>query len=125
MTELADTLARDHGLPFRAGHAIAARLIAAARAQPGEPLAQVAANRVEGSRRARDRLRRERAGHDPEPASTSSRSARRMAVRRRQRRNARSTVAKETLAADEEWLRTTRARLADSARQLKAAAGAL
>ena len=25
VTELADTLARDHGLPFRAGHAIAAK----------------------------------------------------------------------------------------------------
>jgi argininosuccinate lyase len=30
ITELADTLARDHGLPFRAGHHIAARLIASA-----------------------------------------------------------------------------------------------
>jgi argininosuccinate lyase len=34
VTELADTLARDHGLPFKAGHAIAARLIAAARTSP-------------------------------------------------------------------------------------------
>src|SRR6185436_13108748 len=30
MTELADTLARDHGLPFRAGHEIASALIKAA-----------------------------------------------------------------------------------------------
>ena len=29
LTELADTLVRDHGLPFRAAHAIAARLVAA------------------------------------------------------------------------------------------------
>jgi argininosuccinate lyase len=31
MTELADTLARDHGIAFRHGHAIAARLVAAGR----------------------------------------------------------------------------------------------
>src|SRR5205085_11068354 len=31
ITELADTLARDHGLPFKAGHTIAARLIAGSR----------------------------------------------------------------------------------------------
>ena len=36
ITELADTLARDHGLPFKAGHTIAARLIAGSRATPGE-----------------------------------------------------------------------------------------
>jgi argininosuccinate lyase len=34
VTELADTLARDHGLPFREGHAIAARLIHSARTTP-------------------------------------------------------------------------------------------
>jgi len=36
VTELADTLARDHGVPFKAGHAIASRLIAAATARGGE-----------------------------------------------------------------------------------------
>ena len=36
ITELADTLARDHGLPFKAGHAIAARLVRAARDCPSE-----------------------------------------------------------------------------------------
>jgi argininosuccinate lyase len=41
VTELADTLARDHGLPFKAGHAIAARLIASARAAPERPLSIV------------------------------------------------------------------------------------
>ena len=43
MTELADTLARDHGLPFKAGHAIAARLIASARSAPERPLSLVLA----------------------------------------------------------------------------------
>ena len=39
ITELADTLARDHGLPFKAGHTIAARLIAGSRTSPATPLA--------------------------------------------------------------------------------------
>ena len=39
VTELADTLARDHGVPFRAAHTVASRLIAGAREQPGTPLA--------------------------------------------------------------------------------------
>jgi argininosuccinate lyase len=34
VTELADTLSRDHGLPFKAGHSIAARLVRASQAQP-------------------------------------------------------------------------------------------
>src|SRR3954466_12925435 len=34
ITELADTLARDHGLPFKAAHAIAGKLIAASRRAP-------------------------------------------------------------------------------------------
>ena len=39
VTELADTLARDHGLPFKAGHTIAAKLIAGTRTSPGTPMA--------------------------------------------------------------------------------------
>ncbi len=39
VTELADTLARDHGLPFTQGHTIAARLIAGSRAAPGASVA--------------------------------------------------------------------------------------
>jgi argininosuccinate lyase len=38
VTELADTLARDHGLPFRSCHAVASRFIAAARSGPERPL---------------------------------------------------------------------------------------
>jgi argininosuccinate lyase len=41
LTELADTLARDYGLPFKAGHAIAARLVAESKARPNEPRAQL------------------------------------------------------------------------------------
>ncbi len=43
VTELADTLARDHGLPFKAGHAIAARLVQHGQSQPGASLAAVLA----------------------------------------------------------------------------------
>jgi argininosuccinate lyase len=38
VTELADTLARDHGVPFRSGHAVASAFIAAARSGPERPL---------------------------------------------------------------------------------------
>jgi argininosuccinate lyase len=36
LTELADTLARDEGVPFKAGHAIAARLVEESARRPGE-----------------------------------------------------------------------------------------
>ncbi|HEU4925419.1 MAG TPA: argininosuccinate lyase [Vicinamibacterales bacterium] len=41
VTELADTLARDHDVPFKAGHAIASRLIARASAGGGERPAEL------------------------------------------------------------------------------------
>jgi argininosuccinate lyase len=41
VTELADTLARDEGVPFKTGHAIAARLVAESARRPGEPRSQV------------------------------------------------------------------------------------
>ena len=43
LTELADTLVRDHGLPFRSAHAIASRLVAAQQLEPQRPLAQLLA----------------------------------------------------------------------------------
>ena len=39
VTELADTLARDEGVPFKAGHTIATRLVAEASRRPAEPRA--------------------------------------------------------------------------------------
>jgi argininosuccinate lyase len=42
LTELADTLVRDHGLPFAAAHTVAARMLAASPA-PGSPAATLAA----------------------------------------------------------------------------------
>ena len=41
VTELADTLARDHGVPFKTSHAIAARFVAASAARPDDPKAVV------------------------------------------------------------------------------------
>lgn len=41
VTELADTLVRDHDLPFGVAHAITARLIEARRGQPGRPVSEL------------------------------------------------------------------------------------
>jgi argininosuccinate lyase len=43
LTELADTLVRDHGIPFRTAHAIAGRLITARQRDPVTPLAALLA----------------------------------------------------------------------------------
>jgi argininosuccinate lyase len=43
LTEFADTLTRDHGLPFRSAHAIAARLIERRARDPGRPLSAIVA----------------------------------------------------------------------------------
>ncbi len=44
ITELADTLARERALPFRAGHSIATKLVQARRARPDAPLAALLAD---------------------------------------------------------------------------------
>jgi argininosuccinate lyase len=41
LTELADTLVRDHGLPFASAHSVARRLVAAYEAAPERPLSQL------------------------------------------------------------------------------------
>ena len=41
VTELADTLSREHGLSFKASHTVAARFVAAATGAPGRPLTEV------------------------------------------------------------------------------------
>ena len=41
LTELADTLVRDHGLPFRAAHALCRRLVAAREHEPARPLSSL------------------------------------------------------------------------------------
>jgi argininosuccinate lyase len=44
LTELADTLVRDHGLPFKTAHAIAGRLVAYRAARPEKPLGTLLAD---------------------------------------------------------------------------------
>ena len=61
LTELADTLVRDHGLPFRTAHAIAGRLIAARQREPERPL-------VGAARRRRRRAARRAARRTPTTA---------------------------------------------------------
>ncbi|MGO9256173.1 MAG: argininosuccinate lyase [Bryobacteraceae bacterium] len=43
LTELADTLARDHNLPFRSAHAVAGRLMAARERHPSRPIGELLA----------------------------------------------------------------------------------
>jgi len=43
ITELADTLARDHGLPFRAGHAIASRIVRSRASAPDRSMSELLA----------------------------------------------------------------------------------
>jgi argininosuccinate lyase len=124
VTELADTLARDHGLPFRDGHAIAARLIAAARTQAGQPLADLlrtVSKEVVG-----------RAIVYDEPALATILSPRHFVEVRKtlggpspsETRRALG-VSQELLATDEAWLLATREKLTAAANELKAAASAL
>src|SRR5262249_26849966 len=43
ITELADTLTRDHGVPFKTSHAIASRVVSEASAESTEPVNQILA----------------------------------------------------------------------------------
>ena len=124
ITELADTLARDHDLPFKAGHEIAAGLIAGSRATPDTPLAALlrdVSRRVTGteivysdaqlaeilSPRHFVEVRKTFGG--PSPSVT--------------RRAVEASLA--VLAADEKWLATARQRLSAAHASLASASAAL
>ena len=92
VTELADTLTREHGLPFVQSHAIAAGLIEAHRAAPERPLREHADRRVDAGHRRRHRHRRRRGCATSSARRTSSASARRSAVRRRPGRRMRCAL---------------------------------
>ncbi len=121
LTELADTLARDHGLPFTAGHTIASKLMAAARMSPATPHAALLrdiSQAVTGtaivyedaqlaeilSPRHFVDVRQTQGG--PAPSETARAIAASMKL----------------LAADERWLTDTRAKLARAAEKLTDAA---
>ena len=124
VTELADTLARDHGLPFRAGHEIAARLIAAA---PGHNETRLAALLRDASREVTGK---EIVYSDEQLAEILS-PRHFVEVRTTHGGPAPSEthralgVAEVCLSADDTWLADTRARLAQSDAARHAAAKAL
>ena len=124
ITELADTLARDHKLPFKAAHSIAAKLIAGATASPQGSLAGIlrdVSKTVCGrevvntdaqlaeilSPRHFVEIRKTHGG--PSPSETARALG----------------VSKEALAADQTWLADTRARLIAAEEKLRAAAALL
>jgi argininosuccinate lyase len=124
VTELADTLVRDHNLPFGAGHTIAARLIDRARRDPATPLATALAeesNAVTGravvyeDARLREilspahfvQIRTTHGG--PAPAVTA----------------AAIDASRALLDGDRTWLATTRAQLASAASSLETEAARL
>jgi argininosuccinate lyase len=124
VTELADTLVRDHGLPFRAGHAVAARLVAAGRAAPDRPLS-ITLREVSKELAGREIVYDEAALAEilsPEhfvavrttpggPASSETQRA--------------IDVSQKMLREDEEWFRATLAKLTEAEATLKAASAAL
>ncbi len=63
LTELADTLVRDHGLPFKTAHAIAARLVAARRRSPEQSLSALLAEATSGVLRVAAPVHRSRSGN--------------------------------------------------------------
>jgi argininosuccinate lyase len=124
VTELADTLARDHGVSFKAGHAIASRLISESRASQGRPMADVlgeVSREVTGREIVYDNaalaeilsprhfveVRKTYGGPAPEETLRAI------------------GVSKDKLAADEGWIEATRARLLSAEEALKRAAAAL
>lgn len=124
ITELADTLTRDHGLPFKAGHTIAARLIAGSRATPERSISSLVreiSKDVTGTEIVYTdaqlaqilspqhfvEVRKTHGG--PSPSET------RRALE----------VSKSALATDDEWLKAARGRLRAAEEQLRAAAAGL
>ena len=124
LTELADTLTRDQGLPFKTAHQIASRLADAGGASPSTPPAALL-RRISSEVAGREivytdaqlteilsperfvEIRRTPGG----PASSETTRA--------------SQVSEMLLRADEDWLRETRQRLANAREALEAAVAAL
>ena len=90
LTELADTLVREHGLPFQTAHAIAARLDrrrgSATRSGRCRVCSPTASTELLGAPLTYSEAA---ARADPQPAAFRRRAARRSAVRRRRRPRAR------------------------------------
>jgi argininosuccinate lyase len=124
VTELADTLSRDHGLSFKAGHSIASRLIAASRTSPATPIAallrdissQVAGRPIVYDDRELAEILSPRhfvavrtTYGGPAPSETARASG----------------VSMQSLSADRKWLAATRGKLTRAVEQLENAARSL
>ena len=84
LTELADTLVRDHGLPFKTAHTVAARLVALAAEKKGAPAGRTAARGVDRCGAGADSLfgRRAEGGAQPAAVRRSPPDSRRAGARR-------------------------------------------
>ena len=124
ITELADTLTRDHGLAFRQGHEIAAGLIAARDADPEAPLARLLGDVSE-------RVTGRRLEYTDSQLQTLRSPTHFVAVRTTwggpaPAETARAlTASRAVLAADGEWLAGARRALDQAARRLRDCAAAL
>ncbi|HEY2434252.1 MAG TPA: argininosuccinate lyase [Vicinamibacterales bacterium] len=124
LTELADTLARDHGLPFRAGHEIAKRIVAGSIADPAASAAALLSDA------AREAIGREIVYTDAQLAEILSP---RHFVEVRKTHGGPSPsetqralgVSEVCLAADDQWLADARARLTAAAAALTEASASL
>ncbi len=121
VTELADTLVRDHGLSFKSAHSICARLIAAKRANPQAPLAATLRDVAQAVIGKPIDYSEAQLAHILSPAHFVD-------VRKTRGGPAPSETlraiaeSREALAVDEEWLSETRGRLEAAAASLTAAA---
>jgi argininosuccinate lyase len=124
VTELADTLTRDHGLPFRHSHAIAARLIATRSGNPEAPLHRLLAKAAVDVVGASIDYSEERLAEILSPQHF-------VRVRRTWGGPAPEETARAlsgsaaALAGDRQWLTDTRTGLADAARRLRERAASL
>jgi argininosuccinate lyase len=124
VTELADTLAREHGVPFKAGHAIASRLVAGG---PPVPAPEVAARLREAS----EAILGSPIEMDDAVLTRVLSPRHFVAVRRTPggpapEETARAIeVSESRLAADRDWLSTTMDRLKQAEAALHAAVAAL
>ena len=75
MTELSDTLVREHGLPFKTAHAIAGRVLKARAQQSGRAADRDARRGMLRAGRPTDSVQRGAAARDPEPAVFRHRAA--------------------------------------------------
>jgi len=124
VTELADTLAREHGVPFKKSHEIAARLVAEATKDPDRPLPDILAG-------VSKELLGRAIAYTPEALTALLSASHFVAVRTTPGGPAPSETARaatasaKRLVADQAWLEETAARLRAADDRLNAAASRL